>query len=175
MYKLRELERKDLKLINIWRNDSELIECLGAPYRYINMQTDEKWFDNYMNHRNSQVRCAIVSAEDDTILGLVSLTGIDHMNQTATFHIMIGDPKNQGKGIGTFGVQEMVKHAFLNLNIRRIELSVIEENKRAQNLYEKNGFKYEGCKRKARFKNGKFINVFLYSLLYEEYIFDKTM
>ena len=35
MYKLRELERKDLEQINKWRNDPELIELLGAPYRFI--------------------------------------------------------------------------------------------------------------------------------------------
>lgn len=44
MYKLRELERKDLTIINSWRNDYELIEQLGAPFRYINLEVDQKWF-----------------------------------------------------------------------------------------------------------------------------------
>ena len=41
MYKLRELERKDLIIINSWRNDYELIEQLGAPFRYINLEVDQ--------------------------------------------------------------------------------------------------------------------------------------
>ena len=40
MYKLRELERKDLKKINSWRNDEEIISLLGAPYRFINQEVD---------------------------------------------------------------------------------------------------------------------------------------
>lgn len=169
MYKLRELERGDLPFINKWRNNSELIAMLGAPFRYINLEVDEKWFDNYMTNRGNTVRCAIVEADSNQILGLVSLTGIDYINQSAEFHIMIGDTQNQGKGIGTFALNEILKHAFFNMNLRRIELSVLEDNKRAQHLYEKVGFVCEGAKREAVFKDGKFVNQLLYSILCTEY------
>ena len=69
MYKLRELERKDLTIINSWRNDYELIEQIGAPFRYINLEVDQKWFDFYMSNRGNQVRCAIVEENKDDILG----------------------------------------------------------------------------------------------------------
>ena len=113
MYKLRELERKDLTIINSWRNDRELIEQLGAPFRYINLEVDQKWFDFYMSNRGNQVRCAIVEENKDDILGLVSLVSVNQMNQSAELHIMIGDKENQGKGIGSFAVKEMLNHAFL--------------------------------------------------------------
>ena len=45
MYRLRELERKDIPTINRWRNNPELVALLGAPFRYINSEVDEKWFD----------------------------------------------------------------------------------------------------------------------------------
>jgi len=167
MYCLRELERKDLSAINKWRNDPELIEQLGAPFRYINQDVDVKWFENYMNNRNNAVRCAIVNKATDDILGLVSLVSIDHLNQSAELHIMIGDKANQGKGVGTFAVNEMLKHAFSNLNLQRVELSVLEGNTRARHLYEKCGFVCEGCKRNARFKNGKFVDLYIYSVLRE--------
>jgi len=167
MYCLRELERKDLSAINKWRNDPELIEQLGAPFRYINQDVDVKWFENYMNNRNNAVRCAIVNKATDDILGLVSLVSIDHLNPSAELHIMIGDKANQGKGVGTFAVNEMLKHAFSNLNLQRVELSVLEGNTRARHLYEKCGFVCEGCKRNARFKNGKFVDLYIYSVLRE--------
>ena len=84
---------------------------------------------------------------------------------------MIGDKKNQGRGIGFFAVKEMLNHAFNNLNLQRVELFVLEDNKRAIHLYEKSGFKYEGRKRKARYKNGKFVDLFMYSILKEEFIY----
>lgn len=169
MYKLRELERKDLEQINKWRNDSELIALLGAPYRFINLEVDIKWYESYMGNRGNAIRCAIVQENEDKILGLVSLVSINYINQSAEFHIMIGDKENQGKGIGTFAVNAMLYHAFYNMNLRRIELSVLESNERAKVLYEKCGFVYEGIKRQAKFKNGKFEDLLCYSILKDEY------
>jgi UDP-4-amino-4,6-dideoxy-N-acetyl-beta-L-altrosamine N-acetyltransferase len=168
MYKLRELEKKDLETINKWRNDPELISMLGAPFRFINLEVDEKWFAGYMNNRGNTVRCAIVEETNDDILGLVSLVSIDHLNQSAEFHIMIGNKENQGKGMGTFAVNAMLQHAFYNMNLQRVELTVLEDNTRARHLYEKCGFVQEGVKRKAKYKNGKFINMLLYSVLKED-------
>lgn len=168
MYKLREIEKKDLQTINNWRNNNDLISCLGAPFRYINLETDERWFNNYMNNRQNTVRCSIVDNEDQ-ILGLVSLTNIDYLNQSAEFHIMIGDSINQGRGIGSFATKKMLEHAFLNLNLHRVELDVLENNSRARHLYEKVGFVLEGVKRKAFYKNGDFANVCIYSILDFDY------
>ena len=169
MYRLRELERKDLAVINGWRNDPELIASLGAPFRFINLDVDQKWFDSYMQNRNSNVRCAIVEDGNDEILGLVSLTGIDYINQSAHFHIMIGENNNQGKGIGTFAVNAMLRHAFYNMNLNRIELGVLAENVRAKHVYEKTGFKQEGVKRSAIYKNGKFVDILMYSIMKSEF------
>ena len=169
MYELREIEKKDLITINKWRNDPELISMLGAPFCYINIEVDNKWFDNYMSNRNNAVRCAIVKKDEDIILGLVSLVSIDYMNQSAEFHIMIGDKENQGRGIGSFAVEKMLFHAFSNMNLNRIELTVLEDNKRAQHLYEKFGFIKEGVKRLSKYKNGKFVNMILYAILREDF------
>jgi RimJ/RimL family protein N-acetyltransferase len=60
MIYLREIKRSDVKALNKWRNDPELISYLGAPFRFINIETDEAWFASYQKSRSSQVRCAIV-------------------------------------------------------------------------------------------------------------------
>ena len=168
MLKLREINEDDLNIINTWRNKKELIDNLGAPFRYICPEVDKRWYENYINNRNMAVRCAIVD-ESDKILGLVYLTSIDQLNQSAEFGIMIGSSNNQGKGIGTFAVKEMLKHAFYNLNLQRIELTVLENNDRAKHLYEKCGFKFEGIKRRSNYKNGTFVNLLMYSILKEEF------
>lgn len=169
MYRLRELEKKDIKRINQWRNDPELIALLGAPFRFINEEVDFSWYENYMNNRNNTIRCAIVEVDNDEILGLISLVSINFLNQSAELHIMIGEKKNQGKGIGTFAVEEILHHAFNNMNLQRIELAAVETNLRAQHLYEKVGFTQEGIKRRAIFKNGAFVDLILYAILREEF------
>ena len=169
MYMLRELQKKDMQIITSWRNDPELISFLGAPFRYINPDVDEKWFDNYMANRSTTIRCAIVTELEDTILGLISIASINQLNQSGVLHIMIGDKNNRGKGIGYFAVTEMINHAFLNLNLHRIELDVLASNIAAQKLYEKCGFVKEGTRRQAVFKQGKYIDMYVYAILREEF------
>ena len=168
MYRLRELERKDIPTINRWRNNPELVALLGAPFRYINSEVDEKWFDMYMGNRNSTIRCSIVDSEDEPI-GLVTLASVDYLNQSAELHIMIGEEGNCGKGIGTFALTRMLDHAFSNMNLQRVELAVLEENRRARALYEKVGCVEEGKKREVRYKNGKFVDMVMYSILKRDF------
>lgn len=174
MYKLRELRKTDMPIVNEWRNDSELIAQLGAPFRYINLDVDYKWFDNYMMSRNTEIRCAVVeTSEESDILGLVSLTNINLDFRSADFHIMIGNRMDRGKGIGKFALEEILKHAFYNMNLNRVELSVLEGNVHAIKLYEKFGFKQEGIKRQSAYKNGEFVNMIIMALLKEEYMMNE--
>jgi UDP-4-amino-4,6-dideoxy-N-acetyl-beta-L-altrosamine N-acetyltransferase len=169
VYKLRELESRDLAEINSWRNEPELISHLGAPFRFINLKVDEEWFENYMRSRSTNVRCSVVD-ENDVLYGLINLTNIDQLNQCAVLHLMIGRIEHRGKGIGTFAVREMLDHAFNNLNLHRIELECLATNPISAKLYEKCGFKKEGTRRKAVFKQGEYTDMYIYSILKEEYM-----
>ena len=48
-------------------------------------------------------------------------------------------------------------------------MTVLEDNARAKHLYEKCGFVYEGKKRDAKYKNGKFVDMLMYSILKSEF------
>lgn len=168
MYKLREIEKRDIERINKWRNDRELISYLGAPYRFINMDVDENWYDNYIKNRNSTIRCAITLDNNNDIIGLVTLANIDYINRVAELHIMIGN-EYQNKGAGKYAVINIVNYAFDDLNLNRIELSALENNERAIGLYKKVGFQIEGIKKQAYYKEGKYINKVEMALLREEY------
>lgn len=168
MYKLRELIREDIPIINKWRSTKDMINYLGAPFRFINEEVEELWFDNYMKNRSNTVRCSIIDKENN-LLGLVSLTNINHINQSATMHIMIGEENNRGKGVGKYGVTSILTHAFLDLNINRVSLTVLADNERAKRLYDRIGFKTEGVSRQAVFKNGSFHDMYAMSILKNEF------
>ena len=70
-----------------------------TPLRFINLDLDYRYHDNYMQHQNTTIRCAFVEITDKVnILSLVSLTNINFIKRSAEFHIMIGDTKNKGNG-----------------------------------------------------------------------------
>lgn len=169
MYRMREIERKDVEVINSWRMNQELISKLGAPFRYINREVDQRWYEDYLSSRSNTIRCSIVD-NDDCLVGLVSLTNIDRNNQLAVFHIMIGENQRRGMGAGSFATSSILKHAFLDMNLNRVELSVLSSNNGAIKFYEKLGFKHEGIKRKALFKNGVFVDVVIMSVLKDEFL-----
>lgn len=160
MYELRELERGDVPVVNGWRADRELISCLGAPYRYIGPEVDGAWFDAYLKSRANTVRCAVVDSSDrSTIKGLVTLASIDWAARSAELHIMIGREADRGKGLGTFAVTEMLRHAFRDLGLHRVELEALVGNDRAVHVYEKCGFQSEGVRREAAYKDGAWVDL----------------
>jgi UDP-4-amino-4,6-dideoxy-N-acetyl-beta-L-altrosamine N-acetyltransferase len=170
MYKLRELVRNDLCKINQWRNDPDVISYLGSPFRYICEEVDEKWYDCYLKNRDLNVRCAIVRGDDaKNILGLVSLININHINRSAEFHLMIGDANHRGKGLGFFATNEILNHAFQNLNLNRIQLEVLNTNEAAKNLYIKSGFIQEGLCRQAIYKTGVYQDTCIMAILRQEF------
>ncbi len=171
MIQLREISVDDLSTINKWRNNQELIGMLGSPFRFINQETDKKWFESYMATRATNVRCSIVEVETNSIVGLVNLTNIDWTNRSAEFSIMIGDASNQAKGYGREATREMLKHGFNNLNLHRIYLTVLQNNSRAIKLYQEVGFIQDGVIRDSVFKQGKYLHSILMSILQNEFRF----
>lgn len=168
MYKLRELSREDISVINSWRADKELIDKLGAPFRFINTEVDYHWYEHYLSNRHQTIRCSILDKRDQ-IIGLVSLNEINRINQTAEFHIMIGEKSGRNKGAGQFAAKEILNHAFYDMNLNRVELLVLESNRNAIEFYEKLGFLVEGIKRKCVYKNGDFENLIIMAILKEEF------
>jgi RimJ/RimL family protein N-acetyltransferase len=169
MVMLEEITAKDVPAINRWRKDKELVSHLGATFRFINIETDKQWFENYLKDRGNQVRCGIY-LRPRKLVGVVYLTHIDQVNRNAEFSIMLGEKKCWGKGIGSVAAKSMLEHGFKDLNLQRIYLYVVEDNKRAAGVYKKLGFRQEGILRKAVYKNGTYKNIFLMSVLKEEFL-----
>jgi UDP-4-amino-4,6-dideoxy-N-acetyl-beta-L-altrosamine N-acetyltransferase len=168
-FQLRELQRSDLSALNRWRNDPDVVRHLGANFQFIGLEVDERWFDSYLAGRDRAVRLAVVDTERDRLLGVVYLTDIHRINRSAEFGIMIGEKDAWCRGVGTAATAMILTHGFDNLNLHRIYLSVLAENTRAIRVYEKVGFRQEGCQREAVFKGGRYLDVLLMAILASEY------
>lgn len=172
MFKIREIERKDLETIRKWHNDTELYQKLGGTFHYCNDEVESAWFDNYMQSRNKNVRC-VITDENDELLGCIYLLNIDYINRSAELGI-ITDISNRRKGVATFANNSIFEHAFNNLNLKRLEIEILSTNSASIALAKKAGFKQEGIKRKAYYKNGDYVDAILLSILKEEYLEEKA-
>jgi len=156
MITLREIGRDDIPVINAWRRDSVIADGIGAPRRFIGLDVDLKWYEDYLAHRGHEVRCAVCLADTDQLVGMVSLTRIDHVHRHAEFNAVVGERAEQNRGIGTAATRAMVRHGFFDLNLHRIYVGILKGNISSIRMCEKAGFRREGTAREGAFKNGRY-------------------
>jgi RimJ/RimL family protein N-acetyltransferase len=154
--RLREICREDVERINRWRNDKDVIDLLGNNFLFIGSDVDGHWFEQYLHHRDTHVRLAILDNASERHIGNVQLTNIHPINRSAEFSIFIGEKTYWSKGFGSEATQQMIEHGFRDRNLHRIYLTVLESNVRAIEMYKKVGFVYEGTMRDAVFKNNSY-------------------
>jgi ribosomal-protein-alanine N-acetyltransferase len=71
----------------------------------------------------------------------------------------------RGLGLATAGTQAIARFGFGDLGLYRIEATVATHNLRSQQVLEKTGFAREGFLAGYHQKNGKLIDVYLFSIL----------
>ena len=153
--RLRALRQDDLPILHRWFQDPATVRSLGGPFRYRTETEALNYMARWLVISDKEVRLAIEHATDNGLVGMVSLQDIDALNSTASFHLLLGEPAARGKGLGTQATRAMLRHAFADLGLARVELEVLDDNLAARAIYEKTGFIVEGERREAVFKDGQ--------------------
>ncbi|TVU61486.1 GNAT family N-acetyltransferase [Vibrio atlanticus] len=153
---LRAIEIGDLPFLHQWSNDPEIWEGLGGWHFPYSSLTTESWIVNISKSTDSFV----FAIEDDSkdLIGTISLTNIDWKNRKAFYGIMIGNKSKRGQGLAQDSVEALLKYAFYELGLMRIESDIVEFNLRSIKFHKSMGWKFEGVKEKSYFSNGKFHN-----------------
>lgn len=99
-------------------------------------------------------------------VGHIELNNIDVRNRSARVaRVLVGEAPLRRKGIGTQMLREVLRIGFDELRLHRIELLVFAFNRPAIACYERVGFVREGLLRHARWHDGQFWDLLLFSLL----------
>ena len=114
----------------------------------------------------------LICNNKDEIIGEIVLMDIDEEYKSCSYRIALFSKKYFNKGIGYKATKEVLNYAFNNLGLHRVELEVFDYNPRAKAMYEKCGFKEEGIKRDALFINNEFQDIYIMSILTNEFMED---
>ena len=102
-------------------------------------------------------------------VGRVRLHSVDETEGHARLAVGIWHPDDWGHGFGTEATTLVLGHAFNVVRLHRIDLVVLEANRRAIRSYEKCGFKVEGVLREHALVRGQRQNDLLMAILKDEF------
>lgn len=170
--RLRPIEREDLPHFVRWLADPEVLEFLGL-HNPLSMAREEQWFEKILAGPEDEHPYAIEVVEEGgawRMIGNMALFDINTTDRSAEIGIVIGEKDFWGKGCGTEAMRQMVARGFNTLGLHRIYLRVFTENARGIECYKKVGFQLEGCLREAAWKNGKFHDMLVMSILFPDWV-----
>jgi RimJ/RimL family protein N-acetyltransferase len=168
--RLTALDRADLPRFVEWLNDPEVIEGL-LIHIPMSAPQEEQWFEKTLSKPLEEQPLSIQIEKEQgwETIGNVGLFDFEWCNRSAEVGIVIGNKQAWNQGHGRKAMQLILRHGFENLNLHRIYLKVYETNPRAIRSYEHAGFKLEGRMRQAQFKNGRYVDVLMMSVLQPEW------
>jgi RimJ/RimL family protein N-acetyltransferase len=169
MVRLRALERSDVERAYPWVNDLEVTKYLLLRYPMSRTQ-EEKYLTETAEQGNSfgDVRLAI-ETKDGVHIGMCGLHRGSPEDRHASLGIMVGDKSLWSDGYGSDAVLALLRFAFDQMNLNKVELGVFEFNERAIACYRKCGFIEEGRRREHYFQDGRYWDIIDMSVLRREY------
>lgn len=108
------------------------------------------------------------------LIGLVNLDGLDWPNSHVEIGIALTDPDARGLGLATETITLLIQYCFDELGLHRIWARIIEDNSPSLHLFDKLGFQKEGALRQHVLRRGQYRDMYLYSLLKDEWDLEKA-
>jgi len=166
LVRLRAPERGDLPVFVRWINDPEVTEFLQFEPP-MSIEDEEIWFQHMVQSKD---RTFAIETKDGRLIGNIGLMGLDLRNRKTEVGIMIGEKDMWSQGYGSDAMLVLLRYLFEEMNINRVGLYADVSNHRALRSYEKCGFSREGVVRQYRFKDGRYLDSVLMSMLQEEWM-----
>jgi len=160
---LRIIEKEDVPLLVDWFSDPNFDEYFYPA------QTTRTGMEKFLESIVFELKGFIIEKKDGSKIGYIW-----HFNMLAPYMKMLElgyglVPSERGKGYCTEAAQLMVDYLFLTKDIVRIQATTHIKNVISQKILEKIGFKREGTMRKCYFNRGEWTDMFIFSILREEW------
>lgn len=180
---LEEIDPSNIEQMRLWRNDPKLRRYF-REYKDITKDKQVEWYKEKGNNTNpAHVYFQIMSLGKETsghqiytqqervdnryLVGCCGGLYLNNLLKSIEFSIFVA-PEFQGQGLAKDAMLLLLKYLFEDMNIHKVWGEVYEFND-AIGFYRKLGFKDEGMLRDNCFKEGKYYNSFMISMLENEW------
>ena len=166
--KIRKWRPEDAKNLSELLNNKKILDNLrdGLPFPYT--ESDALDYISAMLSADKNSVFAFAIEVDGEVAGSIGIFRQENIHsKTAETGYYLGE-KYWNKGIATSAVIKACDFVFKNTDIIRIFAEPFSRNVASCRVLEKVGFQYEGTLRSNAVKNGKVIDMEMYSLLKAE-------
>lgn len=164
--KLRLWSLKDAKSLSLHANNIKIANNLRNEFPHPYTHKDAiRWLKFALDNPNLLLA---ISIDDKAVGGIGVIYKTDVYHRSAEIGYWLGE-KHWNKGIMTDAIGTLVQHTFCNTNIIRIYAGTFETNIGSVKVLEKVGFQLEAIHKNAVFKNGKFMNEYLYVIFKDKH------
>lgn len=155
---LRALQRTEVTLAAAWELDPATWR-LSMDSAYLPRTPADllKDYDEGKAFRSGPSQVFFAVDVDGRPVGGVSLWGIDLHNRRAHLGITIA-AEARGKGYGTDAILVLLRYAFRDRGLHRVQLEVLADNSQALAAYRRAGFVEEGRTRQDAWVDGRFVD-----------------
>ena len=171
----RAFEEEDADAIYKWMNDDELKKLSVGLNKKICRNEALEWVKARMMHNPYQAWWAICTMDTNKIIGYAYLTNIHYINQSANYGgIIIGEREYQD-GMAWIETYLFVhEYAFERLGLNRLYGEALVSHTTSNMMRKLMYWTTEGIQRQAVYKNGKYHDVSMASLLKGDYFQHKA-
>lgn len=166
---LRRIEKSDAYDIFKYLSDKEVMKHYGTkPFQSVDeaIKAISRYESLFTEKRG--IRWGITLKGDHKVIGsCVFYNMVSEHYRTDIGFVLSKD--FWGQGIAQEAVKAVIKYGFEHLNINRIEAVIEPPNTASQKLVERLGFLREGLLRSYEYFDGKFDDLYMYSLLKSDF------
>lgn len=163
----RKPEEKDIEDIYRYRNDPDVFVTLGGHLTGMSREDVRHWIDFHRTNTNDIV-WVLATKDNDQCIGHCGLYKLDYRVGKAELGIAIAK-SHWGTGLGGRVYCQLISYAFKQLRLHRLETFNLDTNHKIVKIKENLGFTLEGILRDFQFRDGKYLNVMVMTLLENEW------
>lgn len=161
--RLRRVEPADYPLIQRWQNDPEVFPLMDydRPFSLADIHASEE--------RAATEGVPFIIESRGVAIGRIGLNQFRTRDMSASLYVFIGEKASWGSGNGRAALTLLLTYAFDTLNLRLVELWMLEGNERAMKLYKSLGFVEEARLRERSFIDGRWLDHVVMSITRDEF------